>query len=75
MKSKKKKGAYSNFDTKGHFARKCHKKKKDWKNKFKGSSQVATTKKIELHMIIWSIFAIFRGAWFVDFETSQHLTF
>ncbi len=39
----KKKGTCYNYGIKGHFARKCHKKKQDWKNKFKGSSQVTTT--------------------------------
>jgi len=32
-----------NLGIKGHFARECHKKKQDWKNKFKGSSLVTTT--------------------------------
>jgi hypothetical protein len=41
----KKKGTCYNYGIKGHFARKCHKKKQDKKNKFKGSSQVTTTNK------------------------------
>lgn len=41
-------------------------KKKDWKNKLKGSSQVATTSKIEFLMTTLSIYAIYKDAWFVD---------
>jgi hypothetical protein len=33
----KKRGACYNCGTKGHFVKECHKKKQDWKNKFKGS--------------------------------------
>ncbi len=37
-----KRGASYNCGTKGHFAREYHKKKQNWNNKFKGSSQIAT---------------------------------
>jgi len=42
---------------------------------FKGSSQVATKKNIELLVIVLSIFLVCRDAWFIDFGTLQHLTF
>jgi hypothetical protein len=62
--------------TKGHFVRECHKKKQDWKNTFKGFSQITTTNKIELLMTVrLSIFAICKDACFVGFGVSQHLTF
>jgi hypothetical protein len=45
------------------------------KNKFNGFSQVATIRKIELLVTSLSIFLICRDAWFINFRTSQHLTF
>jgi hypothetical protein len=42
-------------------------KKKIWKNKFKGFSQIDTISKIELVVIFLSISAICRDAWFIDF--------
>jgi hypothetical protein len=41
----KKKGTCYNYGIKGHFAKKYHKNKQDWKNKFKGSSQITTISK------------------------------
>jgi hypothetical protein len=62
--------------TKGHFVRECHKKKHDWKNTFKGFSQITTTNKIELLTTAkLSIFVICKDACFVGFGVSQHLTF
>jgi hypothetical protein len=30
-------GTFYNYGIKGHFARKCHENKQDWKNKFKNT--------------------------------------
>jgi hypothetical protein len=45
------------------------------KNRFKGFSQIATTKKIELLMTSSSISRICKDAWFINSRASQHLTF
>jgi hypothetical protein len=45
-------------------------KKKDWKNKLKGSSQMATTSKIERFMTTLFIYVIYKDTWFVESETS-----
>ncbi len=71
----KKKGAYYNCGIKGHFVRKCHKKKQGWNNKFKGSSLVAIASKNELLVTTLSISSICKDAWFVDYGASQHLIF
>ncbi len=71
----KKKGAYYNCATKGHFAKECNKTNNIGKNKFKGFSQVTTTRKIELLVISLSISKICRDAWFINSRASQHLTF
>ncbi len=57
------------------FCQKMSQKKQIWKNKFKGSSQVAITSKTELFVTTLSIFSICKDAWFVDYGTSQHLIF
>ncbi len=49
---RKKKWTWYNYNTKGHFARKCHKNKQDWENKFKGFSQIIIISKIELLVIV-----------------------
>jgi hypothetical protein len=66
----KKKGTCHNCGTKGHLVKECHKKKQNWKNKFKGSSQVATINKIEFLMTSLSISTLYKDAWFVDFGVS-----
>jgi hypothetical protein len=45
------------------------------KNRFKGFSQIATTKKIELLVTSSSIFRICKDAWFINSRASQYLTF
>jgi hypothetical protein len=45
------------------------------KNKFKGLSQIATTRKFELLVTSLSISKICRDAWFINSRASQHLTF
>jgi hypothetical protein len=67
---------FANCGTKGHFVGECHKKRQDWKNTFKGLSQITTTNKIQLLVIAkLSIFAICKDSCFVGSRVSQHLTF
>jgi hypothetical protein len=47
----------------------------NWKNKFNSCSQVATTRITKLLMTTLSISIIYKDTWFVDFGTSQYLTF
>jgi hypothetical protein len=56
-------------------ARECHKKKQDLNNKFKGFSQIVTTRKTKNLLTILPIFAICKDTWFVDSKASQHLIF
>jgi hypothetical protein len=57
----KMKGACYNCGIEGHFAKKCHKKKQNWNNTFKGSSQIVTTCKTKIFIAILPIFFNLQG--------------
>jgi len=48
---------------------------KQWNNKFKRFSQIITTCKTKIMIIVLPIFAICKDTWFVDSKISQNLTF